>query len=87
MSLLKGLKYSPWIKQQTHTNIPTKEELVLVYNGMSIISWSNYFLEVKVYTVQDNITYQYNGGMMILKNNGKTPSKNKPSTSKSTISP
>jgi hypothetical protein len=75
MSLGKGSVYSGSLRQKLNTRSSTEAELVGVDDMMSMILWTQLFLQAQGYEVKTNL-YQDNQSAMLLERNGKRSSSN-----------
>ena len=70
MSLGKGAVYSFSMKQCINTHSSTEAELVGVNDAMSLVLWTQHFLEAQGFSVKDNVIFQDNESTMLLAHNG-----------------
>jgi hypothetical protein len=74
MSLGRGSVYSSSLRQKLNTRSSTEAELVGVDDVMSMVLWTQLFLNAQGYEVQGTTLYQDNQSAMLLENNGRRSS-------------
>ena len=74
LSLGQGFPVISSTKQKLNTHSSMETEVVGANNFMPVICWTQYFMEVQGYKVDDNILFQDNKSAMLLEKNGKASS-------------
>ena len=70
MTMVIGGGYIQSSKQKLKTNSSTEVELVGVYDVMTQVIWTRYFLKEQGYMIHDNVLYQDNQSAIRLEKNG-----------------
>lgn len=74
LSLGQGFPIVSSTKQKLNTCSSMETEIVGTDNFMSVICWTQYFLEAQGYQVLDNVLFQDNKSTILLEKNGKVSS-------------
>ena len=66
-----GGAYGQLIKQKLNTNSSTESKLLGVYDLLTQVIWTQYFLKEKGFIIHNNVIYQDNQSAIKLENNGR----------------
>jgi len=71
MSLGKGMIVSSSLKQKLNTQSSTETELIAANDSMPLLLWTNNFLHVQGFNLNETVLHQDNQSAILLKKNGR----------------
>ena len=71
MAMGTGGSYVHSRKKNLNTKVSTEAKLVGLYDVLTQVIWTRYFLKEQGYMINDNVIYKDNQSVIILENNGR----------------